>query len=126
MKQDSPVTIVKQALALHDQMVKQMKGVPGVHMDRLADARTVRHCALSLVGEPIMYPRINEMLDELHKRDISTFLVTNAQFPNVLTTCAQSPSCTYQSMPPPKSLYKKSIGLYSKIFGSDFKIHYEV
>ena len=40
----------KQALALHDQMVKQMKGVPGVHMDRLADARTVRHCALSLVG----------------------------------------------------------------------------
>ena len=83
-KQDSPVTIVKQALALHDQMVKQMKGVPGVHMDRLADARTVRHCALSLVGEPIMYPRINEMLDELHKRDISTFLVTNAQFPKCI------------------------------------------
>ena len=72
------------ALALHDQMVKQMKGVPGVHMDRLADARTVRHCALSLVGEPIMYPRINEMLDELHKRDISTFLVTNAQFPKCI------------------------------------------
>ena len=65
-------------------MVKQMKGVPGVHMDRLADARTVRHCALSLVGEPIMYPRINEMLDELHKRDISTFLVTNAQFPKCI------------------------------------------
>ena len=65
-----------------------------------------------------MYPRINEMLDELHKRDISTFLVTNAQFQNVLTTCARSPSCTYQSMPPPKSLYKKSIGLYSKILGA--------
>ena len=31
-----------------------------------------------------MYPRINEMLDELHKRDISTFLVTNAQFQNAL------------------------------------------
>lgn len=40
---------------------------------------TVRHCALSLVGEPIMYPHINELLAELHRRHISTFLVTNAQ-----------------------------------------------
>jgi len=83
-KQDAPEMIVREALALHDQMVKQMKGVPGVQKERLADARTVRHCALSLVGEPIMYPRINEMLDELHKRDISTFLVTNAQFPKCI------------------------------------------
>jgi wyosine [tRNA(Phe)-imidazoG37] synthetase (radical SAM superfamily) len=39
----------------------------------------VRHCALSLVGEPIMYPHINELVDLLHGRGISTFLVTNAQ-----------------------------------------------
>ena len=42
-------------------------------------ALQVRHCALSLVGEPIMYPRINEMLRLLHARGISSFLVTNAQ-----------------------------------------------
>ena len=28
-----------------------------------------------------MYPRINEMIRELHRRKISSFLVTNAQFP---------------------------------------------
>lgn len=28
-----------------------------------------------------MYPEINTIVDELHKRRISTFLVTNAQFP---------------------------------------------
>ena len=28
-----------------------------------------------------MYPRINEMLKELHDRHISSFMVTNAQFP---------------------------------------------
>jgi wyosine [tRNA(Phe)-imidazoG37] synthetase (radical SAM superfamily) len=39
----------------------------------------VRHCALSLVGEPIMYPEINQLVDLLHARRISTFLVTNAQ-----------------------------------------------
>jgi len=42
----------------------------------------IRHCALSLVGEPIMYPHINELIDLLHSKKISSFLVTNAQFPN--------------------------------------------
>jgi hypothetical protein len=53
--------------------------LPGVQPERLADAFNVKHCALSLVGEPIMYPRINELLKALHDRKISTFLVTNAQ-----------------------------------------------
>ena len=29
-----------------------------------------------------MYPEINALVSELHKRRISTFLVTNAQFPD--------------------------------------------
>jgi len=48
-------------------MIKETKGIPGVLEDRWQAAHTVRHCALSLVGEPIMYPRINELLGELHR-----------------------------------------------------------
>ncbi len=44
----------------------------------------MRHCALSLVGEPIMYPHINKFLSLLHSRKISSFLVTNAQFPQAM------------------------------------------
>jgi tRNA wybutosine-synthesizing protein 1 len=33
------------------------------------------------LGEPIMYPQINEFVDLLHEKRISSFLVTNAQFP---------------------------------------------
>ena len=62
-------------------MINEMRGVPGVQSERLTEAFTVKHCALSLVGEPIMYPRINEMLSALHAREISSFMVTNAQFP---------------------------------------------
>lgn len=80
-KEDDPKYIVDEAVRLHVNMINQMKGVPGVQPSRLEEAYTVRHCALSLVGEPIMYPRINEMLRELHDRKISSFLVTNAQFP---------------------------------------------
>ncbi|KAK9164139.1 hypothetical protein Syun_005041 [Stephania yunnanensis] len=53
----------------------------GVREERLLQGLSPRHCALSLVGEPIMYPEINTLVDELHHRRISTFLVTNAQFP---------------------------------------------
>lgn len=53
----------------------------GVTPEKLQEGLNPRHCALSLVGEPIMYPEINALVDELHGRRISTFLVTNAQFP---------------------------------------------
>jgi tRNA wybutosine-synthesizing protein 1 len=67
----------------HLEMIKAMRGVPGVLPERLAEAsKSVKHCALSLVGEPIIYPRINEMLTGLHRKGISTFMVTNAQFPD--------------------------------------------
>merc|ERR1711977_290449 len=76
--------IVDGAIDEHVRMIRTLKGVPGVQTERFADALTVRHCALSLVGEPIMYPRINELLGLLHSRKISTFLVTNAQFPEAI------------------------------------------
>lgn len=83
-KMDSPDEIVSEGVRLHRQMVKAMNGVPGAKKERLEHAQTIRHCALSLVGEPIMYPRINELVQELHARKISSFLVTNAQFPEAI------------------------------------------
>lgn len=80
-KTDDPYYIVDQAVQTHVQMIKETRGIPGVQLDRWEEAHTVKHCALSLVGEPIMYPRIDELLGELHRRNISTFLVTNGQHP---------------------------------------------
>ncbi|XP_062097147.1 S-adenosyl-L-methionine-dependent tRNA 4-demethylwyosine synthase-like [Humulus lupulus] len=85
-KMDDPLQIVNSAIDQHSKMIKQMKGVPGVTIERLTEGLSPRHCALSLVGEPIMYPEINTLVDELHRRRISTFLVTNAQFPEKIKT----------------------------------------
>uniref|UniRef100_A0A0G4IAT1 tRNA 4-demethylwyosine synthase (AdoMet-dependent) n=1 Tax=Chromera velia CCMP2878 TaxID=1169474 RepID=A0A0G4IAT1_9ALVE len=76
--------IVREALDKHAAMIKMLKGVPGVTPERFEAAQKVKHCALSLVGEPIMYPQINELISELHKEQISSFLVTNAQFPEAI------------------------------------------
>eukprot|EP00898_Chlorokybus_atmophyticus_P004407 jgi/Chlat1/4968/Chrsp32S04948 len=79
---DPPDAIVEGALSHHKRMIAEMRGVPGVKPERLEEGLNPRHCALSLVGEPIMYPEINELVGMLHDRRISTFLVTNAQFPD--------------------------------------------
>lgn len=65
-------------------------GVPGVKPDRFEEGLEVKHCALSLVGEPIMYPEINTFVRLLHTHNISSFLVTNAQFPQEIRY-----RCTY-------------------------------
>ncbi|NXU77606.1 TYW1 synthase, partial [Oreotrochilus melanogaster] len=81
-KMDQPEMILQEAIENHQNMIKQFRGVSGVRADRLEAAMTAKHCALSLVGEPIMYPQINHFVKLLHQRGISSFLVTNAQFPD--------------------------------------------
>lgn len=81
---DPPEYILENALKGHYAKIKQMRGVPGVVMERFAKAFQVRHCALSLVGEPIMYPYINKFVELLHEKGISSFLVCNAQHPDAL------------------------------------------
>ncbi|ESS35911.1 radical SAM domain-containing protein [Toxoplasma gondii VEG] len=84
---DNADFIVEEGLKNHFAAIKELKGMAEVNEERLASARAeVRHCALSLVGEPIMYPRIAELVKLLHHQHISTFLVTNAQFPEALRT----------------------------------------
>ena len=55
----------------------------GVIPERFEEAQNVRHCALSLVGEPIIYPEINRFLDLLHDEGVSSFLVSNAQVTSI-------------------------------------------
>lgn len=81
---DEPEYILENALQNHYSMIKQLRGVPGVIAERFADAFKVRHCALSLVGEPILYPYINRFVELLHQNDITSFLVCNAQHPEPL------------------------------------------
>jgi tRNA wybutosine-synthesizing protein 1 len=71
----------------HRKLIVELRGVPGVDPERFANAQVPQHCALSLVGEALMYPEINELIDLLHGAGISTFLVTN--------------EFRYQSLPPP-------------------------
>lgn len=81
---DDPEKVVQQMVDAQLSIMRPLCGMPEVESGRRQEAMSPRHCALSLVGEPIMYPRINEFVDCLHKRSISTFLVHNGQFPEAV------------------------------------------
>ncbi|RBQ95515.1 hypothetical protein VDGD_00534 [Verticillium dahliae] len=83
---DPPEDIFNGVKAGHYQKIKVLRGMAGVRADRYAEALRIRHCALSLVGEPIFYPHINEFLAMLHAERISSFLVCNAQHPDQLAS----------------------------------------
>ncbi|KAJ5184064.1 Fe-S oxidoreductase [Penicillium capsulatum] len=83
-KVDDPDMIFQGVKEGHYKKIKMMRGVPGVRAERFSEAMRIRHCALSLVGEPIFYPHINRFLDLLHAEHISSFMVCNAQHPDQL------------------------------------------
>lgn len=83
---DPPEMLIEQGLQNHYKMINEYKGAKGVWPERVAEGFNVKHCALSLVGEPVLYPEINPFLGMLHDRGISSFMVTNAQFPDLIAT----------------------------------------
>jgi len=72
------------------------------------EAREPKHVAISLAGEPTLYPYLSELIDEIHSRSMTSFLVTNGTQPRVLgamtlptqlyVTLAASDEATYKTL----------------------------
>jgi tRNA wybutosine-synthesizing protein 1 len=48
------------------------------------EARNPKHVAISLAGEPTLYPFLSGFIEEINRRHMTSFLVTNGTNPNVL------------------------------------------
>ncbi|QQR92808.1 MAG: 4-demethylwyosine synthase TYW1 [Candidatus Iainarchaeum archaeon] len=83
-KMDSPSFIIDEALKAHYTLLQGFGGHAGVPKAMFDASQHVGHVALSLTGEPIVYPKINELCENFHRKRISTFIVTNAQYPEAI------------------------------------------
>ncbi len=81
---DSPEHIINHSIEEHLKLLTGFGSHKKATEKKKEEIKNVRHVALSLTGEPITYPLINKILENFHKRKISTFLVTNAQFPEAI------------------------------------------
>lgn len=67
-------------------------------------AKNPKHAAISLAGEPTLYPKIGELVSEFRKRKMCTFIVTNGTQPEVIKKMWQNnslPTQLYVTLPAP-------------------------
>ena len=86
---DGPGDILDGAILAQMQLLSGFGGNPEVDKKKLKEAQNPKHCAISLAGEPMIYPKISNFIQECHKRGMTTFLVTNGLHPDRLEEVAE-------------------------------------
>jgi tRNA wybutosine-synthesizing protein 1 len=84
---DDPEAVVGASIELQRKLLSGFGGNDSVPREVFEEAMEPRHVAISLDGEPTLYPYLPELLDAFRDRGITTFLVSNGTRPAVLERC---------------------------------------
>lgn len=108
-----PSEIIDRCIAMQRKLLMGFKGNIKVDKKTFEEAMNPSQFAISLSGEPTLYPYIGELIEELRKRKITSFLVTNGLNPEVLAKLQknnQLPTQLYLSVNAPnEELFKKIV-----------------
>ena len=107
---DPPEFIVEESIKGQRQLLSGYKGDPRVPKELFEEAYNPIHVAISLTGEPTLYPRLPELVETYHKRGFTTFVVTNGSVPETIEKLinTEEPTQLYISITAPnEELHKK-------------------
>jgi len=83
-RMDSPEEIVDASIKEQIRLLTGYKGSYRADIAKYWEAVEPRHVAISLIGEPTLYPYLDRLIDEYKKRGLTTFVVSNATRPDVI------------------------------------------
>jgi len=90
-------------------LINRVLTTPDEIMQANAEALFPNHAAISLDGEPLLYPKISQYVEEFKNRNFTTFIVTNGTLPETLEKLNPLPSQLYITLPAPnEEIYKKT------------------
>lgn len=95
---DAPEEIVEACVRDQLKILTGYKGNPKTSREKFREALKPKHAAISLSGEPTLYPRLGELLESFHKRGFTTFLVSNGTVPEALAKLKREPTQLYISL----------------------------
>ncbi len=98
---DEPEGLLERSVEAQRRILSGFKGDESVPRDRWEEAQQPRHIAISLTGEPTLYPKMNRFLELCHERGMTTFLVTNGTNPDALRALDPLPTQLYVSVTAP-------------------------
>lgn len=103
---DDPKEIIKECIEKQRKLLEGYGGYPKLDRDKFEEAQEPMNFAISLSGEPTMYPKLKELILELSRQGKTSFLVTNGMFPEKLKEL--EPTQLYISVDAPnKEIYDK-------------------
>ncbi len=113
---DSPKDIVDGLIKEQTLFLKGFRGNTQTNSTKYRESTLPKHIALSLAGDATLYPLLPELIEEIHSRDMTSFLVTNGQQPEMLKKLIKNPPTqTYITLPAPnKEIYKKTCNPHHK------------
>ncbi|QLC33121.1 4-demethylwyosine synthase TYW1 [Halarchaeum sp. CBA1220] len=97
---DDPEAVVDASIDLQKRLLSGFGGNENVPRERFEEALDPKHVAISLDGEPTLYPYLPELLEAFHDRGLTTFLVSNGTRPEILAEC--DPTQLYVSVDAPE------------------------
>jgi len=108
IKIDEPKDILDSCIEERRLLLQGFKGFENVDKKKWQEALKPTNMAISLTGEPTIYPYLGGLISEAKKRGIITFLVTNGTFPEKLEDLEEKPYQLYITLPAPnKKIYKE-------------------
>jgi tRNA wybutosine-synthesizing protein 1 len=97
-KWDDPEEIVEKCVKAQLKLLTGYKGNPKTEKVKFREALRPKHVAISLAGEPTLYPYLGELIRSFHQRGFTTFLVSNGTVPEALTKLTAEPTQLYVSL----------------------------
>ena len=105
---DDPEYILESAIEAQKKLITGFKGDLRCDQKKWKEANLPNMLACSLSGEPTLYPRLGEFFELCHRKDITTFLVTNGTTPEILEKLDTLPTQLFVSVvAPTEELYKR-------------------
>jgi len=95
---DTPEQIVEGCIEAQQKILTGYKGNSRTDKWKLRESLKPGHVAISLTGEPTLYPQLGELIHLFHKRGFTTFLVSNGTIPEALTKLSEEPTQLYISL----------------------------
>ena len=98
---DDPKTIVDEAIKAQNNLLCGFYGNSKANKKKLEEMKNPNNAAISLAGEPTLYPKIDELIGEFNRRDFTTFVVSNGQCVDRLRNLEYDPYQLYLSLDAP-------------------------
>lgn len=103
---DDPKTIIDEAIEAQNNLLCGFFGNDKANKEKLEESKTPTNAAISLAGEPMLYPEIDELIAEFNRRNFTTFVVSNGQCVDKLKNLENEPYQLYLSLDAPtKKIY---------------------